>query len=164
MKAATEAFQLAGLVEYAHPDFTIRILGEPNDFRFKDGTQWNLHFSGIDCAIQSRGRESLRSPIRYGRVHHQPRWGHVCGSDRAITLNGAAVNGADYKTLATSATIAAGAASTTVKVEPMDDTAVEGHETVILTLKDLQLAIVTQQKDSLRAVSKPAAPAIRKWS
>lgn len=51
-----------------------------------------------------------------------------------FSLSGTANNGTDYNTLATSVTMAAGSASTTVVVTPVDDTLVEGDETVILTL------------------------------
>jgi hypothetical protein len=50
------------------------------------------------------------------------------------SLSGTAANGADYNTLGTTVTIPAGAASATVTVTPIDDTAVEGSETVVLTL------------------------------
>lgn len=36
----------SGLVEYAEPDFQMRALIEPNDFRFYDGSQWNLKNTG----------------------------------------------------------------------------------------------------------------------
>jgi len=51
-----------------------------------------------------------------------------------FTIGGTATNGVDYNTIATSVTIPAGSASTTVTVTPKDDTATEGNETVILTL------------------------------
>jgi hypothetical protein len=51
-----------------------------------------------------------------------------------FTLSGTAVNGSDYTTIASSVTIAAGASSAALIVTPIDDTAVEGSETVILTL------------------------------
>jgi hypothetical protein len=50
------------------------------------------------------------------------------------TLAGTALNGSDYASLSGSVTIPAGAASATVTVTPIDDTAVEGNETVILTV------------------------------
>src|SRR2546423_678781 len=46
------------------------------------------------------------------------------------SLGGTAANGADYQSLPGSVTIAAGAASATVIVTPIDDTTVEGSETV----------------------------------
>ncbi|MBI4664010.1 MAG: hypothetical protein HY735_34875 [Verrucomicrobia bacterium] len=49
-------------------------------------------------------------------------------------LSGTASNGTDYQQLGTSVTIPAGAASATIRVTPIDDTAVEESETVILTL------------------------------
>lgn len=52
----------------------------------------------------------------------------------SYTLAGSAQNGADYQTLSGSLTIAAGSGSATVLVRPIDDTAVEGNETVVLTL------------------------------
>src|SRR5256714_13893801 len=45
------------------------------------------------------------------------------------TLSGTAQNGSDYEQLGTSVTIAAGAASATVTVTPIDDSQVEGNET-----------------------------------
>lgn len=53
-----------------------------------------------------------------------------------FSLTGSAVNGTDYSPLSTTATIPAGSNSVTVKVEPIDDTIVEGDETVILTLSE----------------------------
>ena len=50
------------------------------------------------------------------------------------TLSGTAQNGTDYQRVGTSVTIAAGASSATVTVTPVDDTQVEGDETVILTI------------------------------
>src|SRR5213079_1666649 len=50
------------------------------------------------------------------------------------TLGGTAQNGTDYQPLGTSVTIAAGASSATVTVTPIDDSQVEGDETVVLTL------------------------------
>src|SRR5213082_2692118 len=50
------------------------------------------------------------------------------------TLGGTAQSGTDYEQLGTSVTLAAGAASTTVTVTPIDDTQVEGNETVVLTI------------------------------
>ncbi len=56
----------------------------------------------------------------------------------ALTVNfsvsGSASAGGDYPSLGTSVTIPAGALFTTVTVAPIDDVAVEGTETVILTL------------------------------
>ena len=51
------------------------------------------------------------------------------------TLSGSALNGTDYTTLPTSATIPAGAAFVDVQVAPVDDTLVESNETVVLTLQ-----------------------------
>ena len=50
------------------------------------------------------------------------------------SLGGSASNGTDYQSLSGSATIPAGAAATSVTITPIDDTAVEGDETVVLTL------------------------------
>lgn len=36
----------SGLVEYAEPDYRLKALIEPNDFRFYDGSQWNLKNTG----------------------------------------------------------------------------------------------------------------------
>ena len=51
------------------------------------------------------------------------------------TISGSALNGTDYTTLPTSATIPAGAAFVDVQVAPVDDTLVESNETVVLTLQ-----------------------------
>jgi hypothetical protein len=58
----------------------------------------------------------------------------------ALTVNldvptGTATNGVDYTTLATTATFAAGSATATVNVNVIDDTLVEGTETISLALK-----------------------------
>ena len=56
----------------------------------------------------------------------------------ALTVNyaisGTATNGTDYQTLSGSVSIAAGQTSATITVTPIDDTLVEGTETVIATL------------------------------
>src|SRR5207244_945940 len=49
-------------------------------------------------------------------------------------LSGSASNGSDYQQLGNSATIAAGSSSAIVTVTPIDDSSVEGAETVVLTL------------------------------
>jgi subtilisin family serine protease len=50
------------------------------------------------------------------------------------SLNGTAENGVDYQTLSGSVTIASGSSSATATVTPIDDSAMEGDETVVLTL------------------------------
>ncbi|HEY6170206.1 MAG TPA: PKD domain-containing protein, partial [Verrucomicrobiae bacterium] len=50
------------------------------------------------------------------------------------SLGGSAGNGADYQSLGTSVTIAAGSSSATVTVMPIDDSQAEGSESVTLTL------------------------------
>jgi hypothetical protein len=50
------------------------------------------------------------------------------------TMSGTAANGTDYATLSGSVTIPGGAASAVVTVSPSDDPAIEGTETVVLTL------------------------------
>ncbi|MEA5549740.1 Calx-beta domain-containing protein [Anabaena cylindrica UHCC 0172] len=50
------------------------------------------------------------------------------------TVSGTATNGTDYSSLSGTATFSAGSATTMVTVTPIDDTAFEGNETVILTL------------------------------
>src|SRR5439155_3735305 len=49
-------------------------------------------------------------------------------------LSGTAANGTDYTSLGSTLTIPAGSSSATVTVTPIDDTLVEGSETVVLTL------------------------------
>jgi hypothetical protein len=56
--------------------------------------------------------------------------------DVFYTVTGTATNGTDYTVLAGSITIPAGQSSAAVVVGPIDDTDVEGQETVILTLVD----------------------------
>ncbi len=41
------ALRASGLVEYAEPDYRMKALIEPNDFRFYDGSQWNLKNTGV---------------------------------------------------------------------------------------------------------------------
>lgn len=41
------ALRASGLVDYAEPDFRMKALIEPNDFRFYDGSQWNLKNTGM---------------------------------------------------------------------------------------------------------------------
>lgn len=50
------------------------------------------------------------------------------------TIGGTASNGSDYTYVNTYVNIPAGQASTTITVTPTNDTAVEGDETVVLTL------------------------------
>ncbi len=52
----------------------------------------------------------------------------------AYTVGGTAIGGADYVTVSGSATIAPGASSVTVEIVPVDDSAVEYPETVVLTV------------------------------
>jgi hypothetical protein len=49
-------------------------------------------------------------------------------------ISGTAVNGTDYKSLPTTVVIPAGSLTKDVVVTPLDDTVVEGNETVVLTL------------------------------
>jgi hypothetical protein len=51
-----------------------------------------------------------------------------------FTIGGSATAGSDYSSLGSSVTIPAGALSTTLQVNPIDDSSVEGTETVVLTL------------------------------
>src|SRR5947207_1308937 len=51
-----------------------------------------------------------------------------------FSLNGTAQNGTDYQQVGTSVTIAAGESSSTITIRPIDDTQVEGDETVMLSL------------------------------
>lgn len=53
----------------------------------------------------------------------------------SYALGGTAVNGTDYQSLSGTATFAAGASTTTVRVTPIDDSAVEGTETVTFALR-----------------------------
>jgi pimeloyl-ACP methyl ester carboxylesterase len=52
----------------------------------------------------------------------------------SYSLGGGAANGTDYEGLSGSVTIPAGAASASVNVRPIDDNAVEGNETLVLTV------------------------------
>jgi subtilisin family serine protease len=45
-EAVLAALRASGLVEYAEPDYRLKALVEPNDFRFYDGSQWNLKNTG----------------------------------------------------------------------------------------------------------------------
>ena len=51
-----------------------------------------------------------------------------------FSINGSAINGTDYASITSPVTIPAGSASATVTVTPVDDSLVEGDETVTLTL------------------------------
>jgi subtilisin family serine protease len=46
-KKIIATLQRSGAVDYAEPDYALSALVEPNDFRFWDGSQWNLKNSGI---------------------------------------------------------------------------------------------------------------------
>jgi hypothetical protein len=52
-----------------------------------------------------------------------------------FTRGGTAAYGSDYQTFGSSVSMAAGETSATVTITPIDDTTVEGAETVILTLQ-----------------------------
>ena len=52
-----------------------------------------------------------------------------------LAIGGSATAGSDYTNLPTTATIAAGSASATVTVTPVDDSLVEGAETVVATVQ-----------------------------
>src|SRR5207344_3230920 len=43
---ALQALRASGAVEYAEPDYVLGALAEPNDFRFWDGSLWNLKNTG----------------------------------------------------------------------------------------------------------------------
>jgi hypothetical protein len=51
-----------------------------------------------------------------------------------FSVSGTASNGIDYSTIGSMAVIPAGAASTTITVTPLDDSLVEGDQTVVITL------------------------------
>ena len=51
-----------------------------------------------------------------------------------FTKSGTATNSTDYTSIANSVTIASGQTTATVTVTPVDDSAAEGDETVILTI------------------------------
>lgn len=51
-----------------------------------------------------------------------------------LTYSGTATNGTDYTALPATATIAAGSASATITVTPIDDSTFEGAETVVATV------------------------------
>ncbi|SOB87695.1 Calx-beta domain-containing protein [Sphingomonas guangdongensis] len=60
----------------------------------------------------------------------------------AATADGTATGGSDYVALSTTATIAAGATSTTVRVTLNSDTAIEGNETVLVNLSNATGAVI----------------------
>ena len=49
-------------------------------------------------------------------------------------MSGTAINGTDYNTLTNSVTFAAGSSTALININPVDDAAFEGNETVIVTL------------------------------
>jgi hypothetical protein len=59
-----------------------------------------------------------------------------------FVVTGTAGSGIDYTKIGTSVTIPAGSSSTTVKVTPIDDTLVEGDETVVATLSASSLYVI----------------------
>lgn len=67
-------------------------------------------------------------------------------------LSGNATAGADYASLSGSVVIPAGAASATVVVTPLDDAAVEGTETVVLTLQGASDYIVGAPSSASAAI------------
>ncbi|GEM_PF-5799553 len=65
-----------------------------------------------------------------------------------LAISGAASNGADYFTVATTFTIAAGQGSATLTITPIDDTIVESSETVIVSLAANSAYAVDSTKSS----------------
>lgn len=65
---------------------------------------------------------------------------------QALTVSyrasGTAANGTDYAALSGSVTIPVGASSAIISVNPIDDTAAEGRETIVLTLQPISTYIV----------------------
>src|SRR5205809_97369 len=74
------------------------------------------------------------------------------------SLSGSAANGIDYQSLPTSVTIPAGAASATVTVTPIDDSQVEGDETVVLTLSQDAAYNVGSPNSATVTIHDTAAP------
>jgi hypothetical protein len=51
-----------------------------------------------------------------------------------LAISGTAANGEDYTTIGTTKTISSGATSATITITPIDDTSIEGSETIIFTI------------------------------
>jgi len=45
------AYQQSGLAEYAEPDYLVQALLTPNDFRYWDGSLWNMHNTGLEGGL-----------------------------------------------------------------------------------------------------------------
>src|SRR5439155_670142 len=65
-----------------------------------------------------------------------------------FTVSGSATSGSDYQPVGDSVTIAAGAVSASVVVQPIDDTEVEGSETVVLTLSTNAAYVVSSSNSA----------------
>lgn len=46
-----QAYEASGLVEYAEPDYLVRMAEAPNDPRYNDGTQWALNNTGQSSGV-----------------------------------------------------------------------------------------------------------------
>lgn len=72
----------------------------------------------------------------------------------AYTVTGTATNGADYTTIARTATIPAGSSSTTIEIKPIDDSTYESTETVTLTLaSSTSYAVSSSQKTATVSIT-----------
>jgi subtilase family serine protease len=77
----------------------------------------------------------------------------------SYSISGSAVNGTDYTTIPTTATIPAGAGSVDVSIVPIDDSVLENNETVVLTLKTGGSYVIgTPSSGTVSIVSDDVAP------
>lgn len=76
------------------------------------------------------------------------------------SVTGTAANGTDYNTLSGSVTIPAGSSSVDIPVTPLDDTAVEGSETVVATLSSSPSYVVGTPGSATVTISDNDAPAL----
>jgi YD repeat-containing protein len=90
-------------------------------------TQPSVSVAATDAAASEQGPDSGTFTITRTGGTSQP-------LTVAYTMSGMATSGADYTALTGSVTIPAGAGSQMITVTPVDDAAVEGSETVIITL------------------------------
>jgi hypothetical protein len=79
----------------------------------------------------------------------------------SLAISGTATNGTDYVSIPSTATIATGSATATIAVDVSDDAAVEGSETVIISLaSDTGYTIGTSSSATVTIADNDAAPAV----
>jgi Lectin C-type domain/Calx-beta domain/Ser-Thr-rich glycosyl-phosphatidyl-inositol-anchored membrane family/FG-GAP-like repeat/PA14 domain/LysM domain len=109
--------------------------GEPNNF---DGKEDYVHTSGSGKWNDNSSTALYRGLIEIPFSQAQYTLTRTGSTANSLTVNytvsGTATNNTDYSNLSGSVTFAAGSATTTINVNPINDPLYESNETVVLTL------------------------------